>query len=88
MKHMHLMKNFWHRQALASTQNLFLAKEKRELLEENQKYKDFIKLMSKRENIDDMLKTFTVTPLLVPKESECLKGNFLKWFARNYDTAT
>lgn len=75
---MHLMKNFWHRQALASTQNLFLAKEKRELLEENQKYKDFIKLMSKRENIDDMLKTFTVTPLLVPKESECLKGNFLK----------
>lgn len=70
---MHLMKNFWSRQALASTQNLLLAKEKRELLEENQKYKDFIKLMSKRENIDDMLKTFTVTPLLVPKEPKCLK---------------
>ncbi|XP_018788073.1 PREDICTED: uncharacterized protein LOC108968474 [Bactrocera latifrons] len=77
-KHMHLMKNFWHRQALASTQNLLLAKEKRELLEENQKYKDFIKLMSKRENIDDMLKTFTVTPLLVPKEQDCFKKNALK----------
>ncbi|XP_011195697.2 dynein regulatory complex subunit 2 [Zeugodacus cucurbitae] len=70
-KHMYLMKNFWHRQALASTQNLLLAKEKRELIEENQKYKDFIKLMSKRENIDDMLKTFTVTSILLPKELQC-----------------
>ncbi|XP_004523793.1 coiled-coil domain-containing protein 65 [Ceratitis capitata] len=77
-KQMALMKNFWHRQALASTQNLLLAREKRELLEENQKYKDFIKLMSKRENIDDMLKTFTVTPLLAAKDRNCLENTLFQ----------
>ncbi|XP_067648124.1 dynein regulatory complex subunit 2 [Eurosta solidaginis] len=72
IKQMELMKYFWHRQALASTQNLLLAREKNELLEENQKYKDFIKLMSKRENIEDMLKTLTVTPLLPEEPPNCL----------------
>ncbi|XP_036336212.1 dynein regulatory complex subunit 2-like [Rhagoletis pomonella] len=73
LRQMQLMKNFWHRTALAEAQNLILAQEKRELLEENQKYIDFIKLMSKRENIEDMLKTFTVTPLLPNKLANCLQ---------------
>ncbi|XP_053956102.1 protein BCAP [Anastrepha ludens] len=72
LRQMELMHNFWHRQALATTENLVLTKEKRELLEENKKYIDFIKLMSKRENIEDMLKALTVTPLLPGTPDKCL----------------
>ncbi|KAH8302187.1 hypothetical protein KR044_003774 [Drosophila immigrans] len=60
------MKNFWRQQAMAQAQNLLLLEEKRRLTEENQRYIDFIKSMSKTDNAEELRSAMVVNPCIQP----------------------
>ncbi|XP_034108862.1 uncharacterized protein LOC117571013 [Drosophila albomicans] len=60
------MKNFWRQQAMAQAQNLLLLEEKRKLTEENQRYIDFIKSMSKTDNAEELRSAMVVNPCIQP----------------------
>ncbi|EDV96891.1 kinesin-related protein 4 [Drosophila grimshawi] len=58
------LKNFWRQQAMAQAQNLLLLEEKRSLTEENQRYIDFIKSMSKTDNAEELRSAMIVQPVI------------------------
>ncbi|KAM8709594.1 hypothetical protein ACLKA7_016408 [Drosophila subpalustris] len=60
------MKNFWLQQSMAQAQNMLLLEEKRKLTEENQRYIDFIKSMSKTENEEELRSAMIVNPCIQP----------------------
>ncbi|KAH8370618.1 hypothetical protein KR093_004346 [Drosophila rubida] len=61
------MKNFWRQQAMAQAQNMLLLEEKRKLTEENQRYIDFIKSMSKTDNAEELRSAMVVNPCTQPE---------------------
>lgn len=57
---MDLMKNFWLRQALVEAQTVLMEEKKRQLIEENQKYINKIKALSKTDKASDLQATLHV----------------------------
>ncbi|KAH8415464.1 hypothetical protein KR222_000309, partial [Zaprionus bogoriensis] len=62
------MRNFWRQQATAQAQNLLLLEEKHRLTDENQRYIDFIKSMSKTENEEELRSAMTVSSCEQPTQ--------------------
>lgn len=60
------MINFWRKQAMAQAQNMLLLEEKNRLTEENQRYIDFIKSMSKTENAEELRSAMVVSSCTQP----------------------
>lgn len=67
----HLMKNFWRRQALAEAQVVLLEKKKHHLTKENQHYINIIKRMSKTDDANDLTDAVKIQCVL-NEETPCL----------------